>query len=483
MGTRTKTARRFVLVLYHLLPLLLTYARDRHRFVFFGRARKEEVTPEKRQRRAERVLDAFVALGPTFIKLGQMLSTRADALPREYTETFSKLQDDVPPEDWSKTEPVIREDIGSTDRFESFEKEPISGASLGQVYVARTDGRRVAVKVLRPGVEKVVEADLGLIKALLPYVTRYVEENTARSLENLAEQFESSIRREMDYEREAETMEGFRKRFAENSEVVVPEVLEHLSGERVITMEYVESVKIDDPEALGSMGVDTTELVRELQRTYAKMVLDDGVFHADPHPGNLGVDERGRLVFYDFGLVGGISQETRDGLFEFYEAIREEDTEKMTQVFANIGILQPGYDEDAVEEMFESMIEDIKGEGVKDRSARNIITDLQDSMYGFPVHVTRELALLFRAITVLEGVCQSLDEEFDFTYEAYLYVLREEHGAVADAIEMIPDSVRERVGEENLYRMKKRIEPFAEFLLDLREERLGSSKEKSSTEE
>jgi len=459
---------------------LFTYARDRHRFVFFGRTRRKEVPSKERQKRAERVLDAFIALGPTFIKLGQMLSARADALPREYTETLSKLQDDVPPEDWSETEPIIRENIGSIDRFESFEKEPISGASLGQVYVARTEGKRVAVKVLRPGVEEVIETDLRLIETLLPYVTRYVGENTALSLENLAEQFDDSIRREMDYEREAETMESFRKSFTGESRVVVPEVLEHLSGECVITMEYVESVKISDGETLEGMGIDKEELVRELQRTYAKMVLEDGVFHADPHPGNLGVDESGRLVFYDFGLVGEISQETRDGLFEFYEAIREEDTERMTQVFVDVGILQPGYDEEAIDEMFESMIVDIKGEGVKDRSAQNIITDLQDSMYGFPVHVTRELALLFRAITVLEGVCQSLDEEFDFTYEAYLYVLREEHGAVADAIEMIPDSVRERVGEENLYRMKKRIEPFAEFLLDLRDERRRRSEKKDA---
>ena len=457
-------------MLYYVVPLLLVYVRDRHRFVFFGRGR--EVTSEMRERRAERVLEAFVALGPTFIKLGQMLSTRADSLPREYTRTLSKLQDDVPPEDWEVTRHVLEDDIGSIDRFESFRTEAISGASLGQVYVARTDGRRVAVKVLRPGVEGLIQSDLRLIGFILPLVTRFTDDNTARSLENLADQFEDSILKEINYEREAETMERFRNNFADNPDVVVPEVVEHMSGERVITMGYVESVKIDDAETLERMGVDTGELVRSLQRTYAEMILKDGLFHADPHPGNLGVDENGRLVFYDFGLVGTVSDETRDSLFEFYEAVRDEDTERMTEIFDDIGVLQPGYDEEAVGEMFESMIADIKDEGVRDRSARNIITDLQDSMYGFPVHVTRELALLFRAVAVLEGVCASLDEEFDFTYEAYLYVLREEHGhgAVADAIEMIPDSVMERVGEDTLYRMKERIEPFADFLRDLRQD-------------
>jgi predicted unusual protein kinase regulating ubiquinone biosynthesis (AarF/ABC1/UbiB family) len=326
------------------------------------------------------------------------------------------------------------------------------------------------VKVLRPGVRDTVETDLRLIKKLLPLVTRFTEENISRSLENLADQFDDSIRKEMDYEREAETMVRFRQNFAEDSDVVVPEVLEHLSGDRVITMEYVESVKVNDADALESMGVDKSELVRRIQKAYAEMVLKDGLFHADPHPGNLGVDPDGRLVFYDFGLVGTVSKETRDSLFEFYEAVRDEDIEQMTEIFEEIGVLQPDYDKEAIEEMFESMIDSLKGEGVRDRSAQNIITDMQDSMYGFPVYVTRELALLFRAITVLEGVCASLDEEFDFTYEAYLYVLREEHGQdmVADAIEMLPESVMERVGEENLYRMKKRIEPFAEFLRELR---------------
>ena len=476
MGTRTRTTHRLLVVVYYLLPLLLTYARDRHRFVFFGR-KTEEVPPEERERRARKVLASFVALGPSFIKLGQFLSTRADTLPREYTETLSELQDDVPPEDWSETESVIREDIGSLDRFESFDKDAINAASLGQVYIARTDGRRAAVKVLRPDVRRLVETDLRLIEALLPVVTRFTDESTTRMLETLADQFGDSIRNEMDYEREAETMKRARENFADEENVVVPDVFDSLSGDRVITMEYVESVKVDDAETLESMDIDKGELVRRIQRAYAKMVLEDGLFHADPHPGNLGVDADGNLVFYDFGMVGYLPEETRDSLFEFYEAVRDEDMEGMTEVFEEIGVLPSEYDEDAVEEMFEGMIEDIKLKGeeesAKHRSAQNMITDVQDSMYGYPVQVTRELALLFRAITVLEGVCRSLDEEFDFTYEAYLYVLREEHGAVAEAIDMIPASVRERVGEENLYRVKRRIEPFADFLRELREQRSG----------
>ena len=468
MGSRTKTARRLFAVLCHLVPILFVYARDRHRFVLFGNGR--EVTSEQHRRRAESILDSFVDLGPTFIKLGQLLSTRADVVPREYTETFSELQDDVPPAEWSEVEGIIQEDIGGTDRFDSFDTDAINGASLGQVHVARFSGRRVAVKVLRPGVRETVETDVRLLRLLLPVFNRFVGENTARSAENIVGQFEDSVMKELDYEREARTLKEVRRNFADDPDVVVPQVYPELSGERVVTMEYVECIKIDDSERLEAAGVDPKETVRRIQQVYAKMVLEDGLFHADPHPGNLGVDSRGRLVFYDFGLVGRIAEETREGLFEFYEAIQDEDVGRMTEVFEDIGVLQPGYDPDAVADMFRVMIEDLKGKSPKETSAQNIVTDVQDSMYGFPVQVTRELALLFRAITVLEGVCGSLDEEFDFTYEAYLYVLRQEHGAVADAIEMVPDAVRERVGDENLYRMKKRVEPFAEFIRELRGE-------------
>jgi predicted unusual protein kinase regulating ubiquinone biosynthesis (AarF/ABC1/UbiB family) len=468
LGSRAKTARRLLVVLYHVVPILLVYVRDRHCFVLFGRGR--EVSSEEHRRRAESILDRFIALGPTFIKLGQLLSTRADVVPREYTRTFSKLQDEVPPDDWEEVEDIIEMDIGGTDRFDAFRKEAINGASLGQVYVARVYGRRVAVKVLRPGVRETVETDVRLLKTFLPFVKRFVGENAAQSAENVVNQFEDSILTELDYEREAQTIEEVRQNFADDPDVVVPRVYPSLSGERVVTMEYVESIKIDDAERLRSAGVDPKETVREIQQAYAKMVLEDGVFHADPHPGNLGVDTEGRLVFYDFGLVGRISEETREGLFEFYEAIQDEDVDRMTKIFADIGILQSGYDPDAVAEMFHVMIDDLKGKGAKETSAQNIVTDVQDSMYGFPVQVTRELALLFRAITVLEGVCASLDEEFDFTYEAYLYVLRQEHGVVADAVEMVPDAVRERIGDENLYRVKKSMEPFAEFIRELRGE-------------
>lgn len=466
MLTKLRTTGRFLVVLYHLLPLLLIYARDRNRFIFFGRER--EVTSEDRQRRADKLLEEFLVLGPSFIKLGQILSTRADALPREYTQTLSKLQDEVPPSDWKKAKKVIEDDVGEIgEKFDDFRPEAINGASLGQVYVAEANGRTLAVKVLRPGVRETVESDIRVMNALLPVAKYFADDTQAQTLENLVEQYEDSIRDEMDYELEADMMRRIRRNFEDDSDVVIPEVVERLSGPRVISMEYVESTKINNIEALDRKDVDKSKLVRKIQRTYAQMILDDGLFHADPHPGNLGVDEDGDLVFYDFGVVGTVSEETRENLFEFYDAIEDENTQKMAEIFVKLDLLPPDFDKEAVEEMFRIMVDDLKGRSIEETSAQNIITDIQDDMYGFPVRVTREFALLFRAISILEGVCHSLDEEFDFTYEAYIYVLRGEYGNIADAMEMVPDPVRERIGTENLYRLKKTLEPVAGFIREL----------------
>jgi len=447
---KLKTAGRFLVVFYHVFPLILTYARDRNRYIFFGS--KREVTSEKQKQRAEKLLEKFLILGPSFIKLGQILSTRADALPREYTQTLSKLQDEVPPSDWEKTKTVIEEDVGEIGRkFDDFRTEAIKGASLGQVYIAKANGRTLAVKVLRPGVRSTVESDIRVMNALLPTVKRFVDDNQSRTLQNLVRQYEDSIRKEMDYNLEADMMRRIRRNFEDDPDVVIPEVVERLSGRRVISMEYVESRKINDVEALEAKDVDKPKLVREIQRTYAKMILDDGLFHADPHPGNLGVDEEENLVFYDFGVVGKISEQTRESLFDFYDSIGDEDTERMAEIFVELDLLPPDFDKGATEEMFGIMVDDLKGRSIEETSAQNLITDIQDDMYGFPVRVTREFALLFRAISLLEGVCHSLDEEFDFTYEAYIYVLRGEYGNIADAMEMVPDPVRERVSTENLW--------------------------------
>ena len=197
---------RFFVVVRQFLPLIIAYLRDRRRYILVGGSR--QVTSAMRRDRARTLLDTLLTLGPTFIKLGQILSTRPDVLPPEYVAEFSKLQDEVPPAEWREAEAVIESELGSPDEvFDSFDTDAISGASLGQVYRAELDGQQVAVKVRRPGIEELVEADLTVIKWSLPVIIRFIGEARSFSLETLAEEFDTTIHQEIDYAREARMLE------------------------------------------------------------------------------------------------------------------------------------------------------------------------------------------------------------------------------------------------------------------------------------
>ncbi|MDZ7688288.1 MAG: AarF/ABC1/UbiB kinase family protein [Halobacteriales archaeon] len=429
---RTYTAYRLVVIVVRFMPLAFVLLRDRKRFILFGSPR--DVSEEGHERRAEVMLRTFVSLGPTFIKFGQVLSTRPDALPDVYTEVLSQLQDDVPPAEWEGVRRVIAEDIGEPERvFTRFEKEPISGASIGQVHVAERAGEKYAVKVLRPGVRNRIEADLRVIEATLPYALRFAKEGQRFTLSNVADQFREAIREETDYEREARSVMEIRDNLSKEP-VIVPEVVGELSSDRVITMEYVEGTKITDVRRLRARGINPTRVVKDLQRAYIQMVLEDGVFHADPHPGNLAVAPDGRVVFYDFGIVGRITDETRNSIFDFYVAVSRNDVDNMINSFIDMGALDPEVDREIARRMFDMMLEGIRGKDIDEQRAEDLFHEVQDEMYEFPLRIPRDLALLVRTSTLLDGVCFTLDEEFDFFPAVREYVVSKRMGPAGEAV-------------------------------------------------
>ncbi|ELZ08352.1 ABC-1 domain-containing protein [Halovivax asiaticus JCM 14624] len=399
--------------MWRFLPLLVAYARDRHRFVLFGRSRT--VSRDIHRERAERLLSILFALGPTFVKLGQLLSSRPDVLPPTYLEVLSALQDDVPPADWDDARTVLEDELGPVDeRFDDFDREAISGASLGQVYRASLDGQDVAVKVRRPGVESLVAADLRVIHWTVPLLRRFVDDARAYSLDTLAEEFDRTIRQEMDYEREARMLESVAANFADDAGVVHPDVIESHSGKSVLTMEYVEGTKITDVETLDATGVDRAALAERLQEAYMQMVIEDGVFHADPHPGNLAVDGEGRIVFYDFGMSGRVDPYIQEKIVDFYVAIARRDTDAVLDTLIEVGTLRPDADRAVMAEVLELAIEDATGAEIEQRRVQRIVEQIEDSIYEFPFRLPRNLALVLRVATVVEGVCVTLDPEFDF---------------------------------------------------------------------
>lgn len=428
---------RFVIVCWRFLPLLVAYARDRHRFLLFGRSR--EISAEQRRRRAAKLLDSLITLGPTFIKLGQLLSTRPDILPPEYLSEFSRLQDDVPPADWDDARTVLEAELGPVDeRFDDFDTDSISGASLGQVYVARIGDDPVAVKVRRPGVETLVEADLRVIRWTLPALMWFVEDARSFSLETLADEFAKTIREEMDYEREAAMLEEIQENFEGDEKVRIPGIVESHSTGRVLTMEYVGGTKITDLDSIDAMGLDRSELAERLQRTYLKMIIDDGVFHADPHPGNLAVEDDGTLVFYDFGMSGYVDPFIQDRIVAFYGAIARRDIDAILDALIEMGTLSPEADRQLMAEVAELAIQDASGEEVEQYRVQSIVQQLEDTIYEFPLRLPPNLALVLRVATVVEGVCVTLDPDFDFITVATSYLGEQGY---------VEEGVREYIGD------------------------------------
>ena len=415
---------RFVVVLRQFSPLIVAYWRDSRRYFLFGGSR--DVDAETQRERAQVLLDILLTLGPTFIKLGQILSTRPDVLPPAYIEVLEGLQDDVPPAPWEESKVVLEDEFGPVDEtFEEFDREPISGASLGQVYTATYGGDDVAVKIRRPGIESLGEADLRTIRWSIPLVKRFTGAGRAFSLENLADEFAETIRQEMDYAREREMLEEIRDNFADEDRIRIPRTYESVSGPRVLTMEYLPGTKVSRIDELDAAGLDRTAVAETLQEVYLQMIIEDGVFHADPHPGNLAVDDDGTVIFYDFGMSGRVDPFIQDKIVDFYVAVARQDIDAILDTLIAMGTLSPEADREVMGNVMQLAIADASGEDIEQYQVNQIIEQVESTIYEFPLRLPPNLALVLRVATVVEGVCVTLDPEFDFISTATDY-LREE---------------------------------------------------------
>ncbi|MEF8856973.1 MAG: AarF/UbiB family protein, partial [Haloplanus sp.] len=353
---------------------------------------------------------------------------------------------DVPPAPWEETKPVLEAEVGPVDEvFDAFDHEAISGASLGQVYRATYEGDEVAIKVRRPGVEALVEADLRAFKWLLPVLLRFTDEARRFSLSNLAEEFDTTIRQEMDYERERGMLGEIRGNFDDNDHIRIPTAVDELSGTRVLTMEYIGGVKITDVETLDERGLDRSELAESLQRIYLQMIIEDGVFHADPHPGNLSVDDGGAIIFYDFGMSGRVDAFFQEKIVEFYIAVANQDIDGILDAMVEMGTLSPEADREVMGNVMELAIADVRGEDLEQYRVQQVIQQVEDTIYEFPLRLPRNFALIMRVATVVEGVCVTLDPEFDFISVATNYLTEQgyrEEG-IKQAVESAGDQLEE----------------------------------------
>jgi predicted unusual protein kinase regulating ubiquinone biosynthesis (AarF/ABC1/UbiB family) len=416
-------------VVLKLLPIVINLRRDRREWV---KREGKNVNEEKYRRHARKVLKTFIELGPSYIKLGQWLSTRVDILPQPYLEVLSKLQDDVPPAHFSEVKPIIENELGKIeDAFEEFDTSPLSGASLGQVYLAKYAGKQVIVKVGRPNIERIIEDDIYVLKKILPLATRFIDPNLRFSAEGMMAQFIETVHEEMDYRIEAKNLLTIKHNLTGDPSVIIPDVFLDRTTRHVLTMKYVPGVKITDIARLDEKGIDREKLVVRVHRLFFKMLLRHDIFHADPHPGNISVAEDGRLILYDFGMVGRLDSETRIRLIRLYLGMLDKDPERTVNVLIELRTLEPTVNRYIVERGIALSIESLHGRHVDNMEVKALVELANKTMSRFPFRLPKNLALYMRMSSILEGIY--LHHKVSFKFVKVLAGLLEEEGLVRDA--------------------------------------------------
>jgi predicted unusual protein kinase regulating ubiquinone biosynthesis (AarF/ABC1/UbiB family) len=401
-----------VKVLIKLIPIIIHLRRDRREWV---KREGKNIDTKKYIRHAEKTLATFIALGPSYIKLGQWLSTRTDVLPQPYLEVLAKLQDDVPSSDFSLVQKTMENEIGKIDEiFDSFDKKAKSGASLGQVYLARYKGQDVIIKASRPNIEMIVSKDIQVLKSILPLATRFIDPNLRYSVEAMFSQFVETISEEMDYRVEARNLKAIRRNLSHDPTVLVPELIPEITTRHVLCMEYIPGTKITDIASLDAMGLDRGRIVSKVHRVFFKMLLKDSIFHADPHPGNISVTSDGKIILYDFGMVGRIDDDTRLKLVRLYLGLIEKDPVRAVNVLIDLGTLEPSVNRYIVEKALEFSIRSLHGQQVDKMEVKALIDLTNKTMSKFPFRLPKNLALYMRMSSILEGIYHHHKVKFQF---------------------------------------------------------------------
>jgi ubiquinone biosynthesis protein len=370
---------------------------------------------------------ALEELGPTFVKLGQILSTRADIIPLEYIKELEKLQDKVPPFSYVQVEQMVQKSLGAnvSELFYSFEEKPFAAASLGQVHKAilKVDKVKVVVKVQRPDIEEIIETDLDILFHLARLIEKYIPVSRLYDPVGVAEEFARIIRMELDYGTEGRNAERFRKNFKEDNTVYIPKVYWELSSKRILTMEYIEGIKINHLKELDEAGYDRKKIAENGAKAFMKQMLIDGFFHADPHPGNILVMENELIGFVDFGMIGKIDEETREKYVDLFMAILEHDSNKILTRMLNLGITSKGeIDTRSLKRDIADLLDQYYDKALNEIKLGAFISQLVQISVKHHIKMPAELALLGKSLLIIEGIGLTLDPDFNLTETAKPYV-------------------------------------------------------------
>lgn len=386
---------------------------------------RKKVEREERLTRSERLRMAVEELGSTYIKLGQVLSTRSDLLPAKVIKELAKLQDDVPPFPFSEVKRIIEKELSRpiTELFESFDETPFGSASIGQVHKAYLkDGEPVAVKVQRPGIQGIIEVDLEIMLHLATLMERHIEELALHRPVKIVEEFTRTLEKETDYTVEAANIERFSRNFLGDPTLYIPKVYHELSTERVLTMEFVEGIKISKVERLKEAGLDPKIITERGADLILTQIFEHGFFHADPHPGNIFVLPNNVVCLLDFGMAGAVNRTTREDFVDLIDAVVRQNAYHATQVLLKLTT----WEAEPNLRLLEREVAEFMGKHLyktlKEIRIGKLIQHLFEMVSAHRLQIPPDLFLMMKALSTVEGVAVMLDPDFDMIARATPFI-------------------------------------------------------------
>lgn len=425
MTAHWRDTPRLLGILRHVVPLVVSFIRDRRRWLWWG----EPVARDQsfHARRAAQLVHSTAELGPAFVKLAQVFASRADLIPEPYISALATLTDRVPPVPWATIRGTLQRAWAQDPHavLQDLSPEPLASGSLGQVHRARYAGEDVVVKVLRPGVEAIIERDVRLAQYIVDRVYRRFPHHHVRGFRIVLDEFARNVGGEMDFVREAEQGTRMRERFADELRLRIPRVIAGLTRRDVLVMEYLEGTRIDRLDGSAALRHTSPRALTELLiETYARMMLRDGVFHADPHPGNLLVDNQGRLILLDFGMVIEVPVTTRKALFDTIIAAVRRDPVGTTDGFARLGMVAPGTSTADMEALVATLLDLAYSETATVERARVLADRVMRELFNWPIVLPGELVYFARTAALIEGVGARYDRNFNSIRVASPIVLK-----------------------------------------------------------
>ncbi|WP_373542049.1 ABC1 kinase family protein [Chamaesiphon sp.] len=377
------------------------------------------------RRRAQKLVNTAIGLGPTFIKIGQSLSTRVDFFPPIYTETLSQLQDRVPAFGVDEAIEIIETELGTSldILFAEFDPIPLAAASLGQVHKAKLrTGTAVAIKVQRPGLQRLFELDFQVIEKLLWWVDRLLPRKRSRELRAIYLEFFTLLFQEIDYTKEGHNADRFRVNFQAQKLVTAPEIHWKYTTSKVLTMSYLPGIKIDDRATLEACGFDPKQINQLGICCYLKQLLVDGFFQADPHPGNMAIMADGKLVVYDFGMMAELKEISTDRMIETFWAVMKKDEVAVTDNLIELGLIEPVADMRPIRRVIEFMLERFTDRPVDIKEFDRIKSEITTLFIQQPFQLSPEMSFILKALSTLDGIARTLDPEYNLVVAAQPFI-------------------------------------------------------------